>query len=135
MAAFHLDFARAALARGWLRLWLLELDGQPVAAWYGFRYAGCEWYYQMGRDPRRDRQAVGFVLLCHTMRDAFDAGVREYRLLRGDEEYKDRFATHDPGLATVAVARTPAAHAAIAATRGIRRLPEGARRRLLRLTG
>ena len=134
-AAFHLDFARAALERGWLRLWLLELDGEAAAAWYGFRYDGCEWYYQMGRDPRRDRQSVGFVLLCHTMRDAFDAGVREYRLLRGDEEYKDRFATHDPALATVAVARTPAGRAAIAAAGAVRRMPEGPRRRLVRLTG
>lgn len=134
-AAFHLDFARAALERGWLRLWLLELDGGPVAAWYGFRYAGAEWYYQMGRDPRHDRQSVGFVLLCHTMREAFDAGVGEYRLLRGNEEYKDRFATHDRGLATVAVGRTPAGRAAVAAADGVRRLPEGPRERLLRLVG
>jgi CelD/BcsL family acetyltransferase involved in cellulose biosynthesis len=134
-AAFHLDFARAALDRGWLRLWVLELDGEPAAAWYGFRYAGAEWYYQMGRDPRRDRQSVGFVLLCHTMRDAFDAGVSEYRLLRGDEEYKDRFATHDHGLATIAVARTARGRAATAASAGVRRLPPGARQRLVRLTG
>lgn len=134
-AAFHLDFARAALEQGWLRLWLLELDGAPVAAWHGFRYAGCEWYYQMGRDPRFDRQSVGFVLLCHTMREAFDGGVREYRLLRGNEEYKDRFATHDPGLATVAVARTVRGRAAIAAGEAVRRLPDAPRRRLVRLTG
>ena len=134
-AAFHLDFARAALDQGWLRLWLLELDGTAVAAWYGFRYAGAEWYYQMGRDPQYDRQSVGFVLLCHTMREAFDAGVREYRLLRGNEEYKDRFATGDHGLATVVLPRTARGRAAIAAGGLARRLPDGPRRRLSRLTG
>ena len=134
MAAFHLDFARAALEQGWLRLWVLELDGEPAAAWYGFRYAGVEWYYQMGRDPRREKQSVGFVLLCHTMREAFDAGMSEYRLLRGNEEYKDRFATSDPGLATIALPRTARARAATAARDMVRRLPEGPRRRLLRLT-
>jgi hypothetical protein len=39
-AAFHRDFAAIALARGRLRLWCLELDGQPVVAWYGLRFAG-----------------------------------------------------------------------------------------------
>ncbi|HEY2636932.1 MAG TPA: GNAT family N-acetyltransferase, partial [Solirubrobacteraceae bacterium] len=52
--AFQREFAHTALARGWLRLWFLELDGRPVAAWYGFRYAGDEWYYQAGRDPEAD---------------------------------------------------------------------------------
>ena len=38
--AFHRDFAHCAFNRGWLRLWLLEVDGAAVSAWYGFRYGG-----------------------------------------------------------------------------------------------
>jgi hypothetical protein len=53
-AAFHRDFAPLALERGWLRLWIAEVDGTPVAAWYGFRFGGTEWYYQSGRDPAWD---------------------------------------------------------------------------------
>ena len=30
--AFHHDLAARALAGGWLRLWMLELDGRPAAA-------------------------------------------------------------------------------------------------------
>src|SRR5438270_1048266 len=63
--AFHREFARVALERGWLRLWFLELDGRPVAAWHGFRYAGAEWFYQSGRDPEWERASVGLVLLAH----------------------------------------------------------------------
>lgn len=37
---FHREFAALALERGWLRLWFLEAGGQPVAAWYGFRFGG-----------------------------------------------------------------------------------------------
>jgi CelD/BcsL family acetyltransferase involved in cellulose biosynthesis len=103
--AFHLDFAATALERGWLRLWLLELDGAPAAAWYGFRYAGAEWYYQSGRDPRFESENVGFVLLSHTVRAASDDGLRVYRLLRGGEDYKSRFATSDRPVATVAMGR------------------------------
>ena len=111
-AAFHLDFARAALARGWLRLWLAELNGKPVAAWYGFRFAGKEWYYQSGRDPEWDRESVGLVLLAHTIRSAFDDGLTTYKLLRGGDAYKDRFATSDPGLETVVAGRGPVGKAA-----------------------
>ncbi len=99
--ALQRDFARAALARGWLALRLLECAGRPVAALYAFRYAGAEWYYQAGRDPAWDRWSPGFVLLCAAIREAFADGLGEYRLLRGDEAYKNRFADADPGTVTI----------------------------------
>ena len=100
--AFHRDFAAIALDRGWLRLWILELDGTPAAAWLGYRFARVESYYQAGRDPALQRERVGFVLLAHTIREALQDGMSEYRLLRGDEPFKYRFATGDPGLETLA---------------------------------
>jgi CelD/BcsL family acetyltransferase involved in cellulose biosynthesis len=105
--AFHRDFARAALERGWLRLWTLELDGRPAASWLGYRFGGAEWYYQAGRDPALEREAVGFVLMAHTVRAALDDGVREYKLLLGGEGYKDRFANADDGLHTTVRGRGP----------------------------
>jgi CelD/BcsL family acetyltransferase involved in cellulose biosynthesis len=101
--AFHRDFARVALERGWLRLWLAEIDGRPVAAWHGFRYGDAELYYQSGRDPEWERASVGLVLMAHTLRSAVEDGMSSYRLLRGGEAYKDRFATGDVGVDTIAV--------------------------------
>lgn len=103
--AFHREFATCSLQRGWLRLWLLELDGRPVAAWYGFRFQDVESYYQTGRDPAWDEWSVGFVLLAHTVREALRDGVVEYRMLRGGESYKYRFATADRPVQTVALSR------------------------------
>jgi CelD/BcsL family acetyltransferase involved in cellulose biosynthesis len=121
---FHRDFAAVALERGWLRLWFLELDDTPVAAWYGFRFAGVEYYYQAGRDPERGDDSVGFVLLAHTIREAAADGMREYRLLRGAEPFKRRFADADLGLETHALARgipgRVARTAAVAALRSSR---------------
>ncbi|MBA3332109.1 MAG: GNAT family N-acetyltransferase [Actinobacteria bacterium] len=102
---FHREFATAALERGWLRLWFLELDGQPAAAWYGFRFAGVESYYQAGRGARWDDASVGFVLLAHSLREAAADGVREYRLLRGGESFKYRFADGDTELETLGLSR------------------------------
>jgi CelD/BcsL family acetyltransferase involved in cellulose biosynthesis len=100
--AFHRDFAAKALERGWLRLWTLELDGRPAAVWLGYRFEGIESYYQAGRDPSLQKERVGFVLLAHTIEAAFADGMDEYRMLRGDESFKYRFATSDPGLETLA---------------------------------
>jgi CelD/BcsL family acetyltransferase involved in cellulose biosynthesis len=92
---FHRDFAARALAQGWLRLWVMRVDGQAVAAWHGFRFGGVDAFYQSGRDPEWDRASVGFVLMAHTVRLAFADGMAEYRFLRGDESYKSRWAAAD----------------------------------------
>lgn len=126
-AAFHMDFASRAMANGWLRLWTMELDDRPVAAWYGFRFSGFESYYQAGRDPAFDAYKVGFILLCHTIRAAFDDGLREYRFGLGDELYKGRFAERDPGLDTVAVAAGARGHLALAAIRTALKMPAAVR--------
>jgi CelD/BcsL family acetyltransferase involved in cellulose biosynthesis len=115
---FHMAFARHAVERGWLRLWVLEAGGAPVACWYGFRFAQTEWYYQSGRDPDWEKQSVGFVLMAHSIQAAFDDGMLEYRLLRGGEGYKERFASDDHGIETMALARGPVGRAALAAVRG-----------------
>lgn len=133
--AFHRDFARRALASGRLRLWLAEVDGRAVAAWYGFRFARREIYYQAGRDPAWDDYAVGSVLLAHSIRTALDDRVLEYRFGLGDEPYKARFATTDPGLETLALGHRGLPEFAAAAAAAARRLPPEFRRERLRRIG
>jgi CelD/BcsL family acetyltransferase involved in cellulose biosynthesis len=123
---FHRDFAAAALERGWLRLWLMELNGRAVAAWLGYRFAGVESYYQAGRDPAWDKASVGSVLLAHTIRAAIEDDMSEYRFLRGNEGYKSRFATSEAG-SVVQLARATsglgrAVSWALAARSALRRL-------------
>jgi len=119
--SFHRDFAGQALENGWLRLWTVELDGAPAAAWYGFRFAGSESYYQAGWRSHWARSSVASVLLVHTIREACADGMHEYRFLQGDEPYKYRFTEEDPGLVTVACARGPLAQAALLAGSQARR--------------
>jgi CelD/BcsL family acetyltransferase involved in cellulose biosynthesis len=119
--AFHRDFAVCAFNRGWLRLWFLEIDGQPCAAWYGFRFAGIQSFYQAGRAPSWDKYSVGSVLRMHSIRDAFTDGMLEYRFLLGAEPYKYRFATSDPGLETIGIARGVASRVTLSAANVARR--------------
>jgi CelD/BcsL family acetyltransferase involved in cellulose biosynthesis len=128
--AFHRAFAHAALQRGWLRLWALEANGVPVAMWYGFRFGGCEWYYQAGRDPEWDRLSVGTVLLAHTVRAALESGAVAYRFLRGGEDYKLRFTDEDPGVETFAISAGPRGAVALSLARLASSLPAPVRGRI-----
>jgi CelD/BcsL family acetyltransferase involved in cellulose biosynthesis len=132
--AFHHDFASRALDRGWLRLWFLELGGEPAAAWYGWRLGDRYSFYLSGFEPRYARLRVGLVLLAHTIRSAIEEGAGDYDLLLGDEPYKSRFANSRRNVESVLIARPGAPNALAAAETTLwrlsRRLPEARRRQL-----
>jgi CelD/BcsL family acetyltransferase involved in cellulose biosynthesis len=130
---FHREFARTALERGWLRLWRMEIGGAPVAAWYGLRFAGALSYYQAGRDPSWEETAVGLALLLRTIRSAVEEGAAEYRFLRGDEAFKARYATHDPGIVSIGAGLGRSGRSLVAAMDLIARSP--VRRSVRRVAG
>ena len=121
LEAFHRDFAVTAFTRGWLRLWFLEVNSRTIAAWYGLRFGGVDFYYQAGRDPAWDRFAVGFVLLAHTLREALTDGMHEYRFGRGGEEYKSRFTDDESRVETLVLPRRLKGRVAVAAADAARR--------------
>ena len=102
---FHEAFTRAALRRGWLRLWVLDVRGEPAAALYGWRLGDRFSYYQAGFDPAYERQSIGLVLLARTVRAAADEGALVYDLLRGGEAYKSRLAERERAIHSAALAR------------------------------
>ena len=86
-------FAAKAQEQGWLRLWLAEADGEPAAAWYGWRIGERYCYSLAGLAERFEPFGLGTVLLAHTIEQAAAEGAAVYDLLWGDEAYKERFAT------------------------------------------
>ena len=137
---FHLEFARAAFERGWLRLTVMEVDEVPIAALYGWLIGGRWSYYQAGFDPAWSRHSPGFLLLAETIREAIEDGASEYDMLRGDEAFKRRFATSSRATRTILLApRGHQAHINAAAVDRLRRawrtLPAQPRARARRLAG
>ena len=108
LESFHRELATAAMRNGWLRLWILELNDEPVAAWYGFRYGSVYGYYQGGRDPSLARLELGTILITHTIEQAIIEHADTYHFLRGGEPYKFQFADRDEGLVTVGLSRSVA---------------------------
>jgi CelD/BcsL family acetyltransferase involved in cellulose biosynthesis len=134
--AFHRRFAQAAQAQGWLRLWFLEFDGAPVAAWYGWRLGSRYSFYNGGFDPDFSSLSPGLALLATVIESAFAEGAAAFDFLLGDEGYKQRFAEEERTVSDVSLARAlphPAgavAGAEFAARRLARKVPGGARKRL-----
>lgn len=125
------ELAAAALARGWLRLWIERVDGQPAAAYYGLRYAGSEFFFQSGREPGFDRLSVGAVMLGHAVRDACEAGIGTFRFLAGDEPYKLRLADDDYRSKTVLLGGGISGALGRVAISAVRSLPDRQRARIL----
>jgi CelD/BcsL family acetyltransferase involved in cellulose biosynthesis len=101
--AFHEEVTRLACERGWLRICLLDLDGAPAAALYGFNYRDVFSFYQSGFDPAFSRHGVGLVTMGLAIRSAFEEGAREFDLLQGVEQYKCHWAREARDLARLEI--------------------------------
>ena len=132
--AFHHDFARAAFERGWLRLLVLEADGEPIAAFLGWLIGGRYAFYQAGFDPAWSKLSVGLILHGRVIERAIGEGASEYNMLLGAEQYKLRFCAEMRQAQTVTLTRAgrPAGAliaAELAARRGFDALPDSVRDR------
>ena len=103
-ATFHWDVAQQLLAEGRLRLSLMELDGQPIAAEYHLAGARVTYAYQGGVDPDRLDDEPGQLSTIGSIKRAIAEGHAQFDLLRGDEPYKAHWrATPRQALRLVAV--------------------------------
>jgi CelD/BcsL family acetyltransferase involved in cellulose biosynthesis len=105
MATFFGSFAWMLHSQGWLRLALLEVDGEPWAGVYGFRYGGTWGVWNSAYDHARSALAPGVVLLAECIRLAAEEGCRTFDFLRGTEPYKYRFGAVDVPLLRLEIRR------------------------------
>jgi CelD/BcsL family acetyltransferase involved in cellulose biosynthesis len=99
-------FTRAAFERGWLRLRLLEIEGEPVAGELAWRIGPSYALYQSGFDPAWARFSAGTLALVLTVRAGIEEGADEVDMLLGEEDYKQRFAIASRQVHTVVLARS-----------------------------
>jgi CelD/BcsL family acetyltransferase involved in cellulose biosynthesis len=98
LVAFHQEFSQVALERGWLRLYVLRVDGKPAACLYGFLYRRTFYFYQSSLDAAYDKYSAGLVTLGLAIKSAIEEGVVEYDLLHGNEAYKSHWSCDSRGL-------------------------------------
>ena len=88
MNAFHKAMAREGLARGWLRLGFMNIDGEPVFATYAYHVGDRVYLYQQGSTTKYPEFNLGYAALAFAIADACERGAKFYDFLRGDAEYK-----------------------------------------------
>lgn len=85
---FHMEIAECFADRGWLGLYFLMLDGEPVSAQYTFEYGQKMYYYLAGFDPEYSDYSVGNLTTSYLLERCTRKGFREYDMMRGIEPYK-----------------------------------------------
>ncbi|HET8579231.1 MAG TPA: GNAT family N-acetyltransferase [Methylomirabilota bacterium] len=113
MADFFADLTRAASARGWLRLWILRLDGRAVATEYQLEDSGRVHALRSEFDGSLPEDlSPGTHLNAEIVRALFGrAGVHEYDMGPGENEYKARWASDAHETVTLRIYR-PGAYGA-----------------------
>ncbi|MBI5837254.1 MAG: GNAT family N-acetyltransferase [Candidatus Eisenbacteria bacterium] len=100
-------FCARALERGWLRLHQLWVGPRLVSATLVFHHRGVASYYQSGWDLDFKLYNVGELAVMQGLRRAVEEGVAVFDFLRGDEPYKEKFATGRAELLTLEIASRP----------------------------
>ena len=85
---FHHDLANRLLARGWLGLYLLKINGKAVSALYGFKFNKKFYFYQSGLDPEWEKYSVGKILIYKVLKEIDSEGCLEFDFLGGEDPYK-----------------------------------------------
>ncbi|HEY0778641.1 MAG TPA: GNAT family N-acetyltransferase, partial [Gemmatirosa sp.] len=95
LAEFHAEAAAGFLARGWLRLRVLRIDGSPAAVLYGLVHRGRAYCYLSGLDPAFEYYSPGVAIVRATVEAAIAEGCRTLDFLRGGERYKYLWGVED----------------------------------------
>ena len=99
-------FVRVMAEAGILRLSLMECGDLIVAGSINFVHDSKLMGYLSSYDEAYKKTSPGTNLMINYVRQAFDDGLNEVDLLRGDEEYKRKFATERVKLTTYIGGRT-----------------------------
>jgi CelD/BcsL family acetyltransferase involved in cellulose biosynthesis len=124
------------LERGWYRVWVLYLEGAPVAFWPGYAYNGTFFIGTPGYDPSFADNRVGMYLQMRMIEDlCADPGVQVLDYGFGDAEYKRRFGSESWEEQTVAIFGPSARALGISAIRTAVLASDRGARRLLTAAG
>ncbi|MGA9882408.1 MAG: GNAT family N-acetyltransferase [Candidatus Acidiferrales bacterium] len=82
---------RVCAEHGWLRAYLLMINGKARAFWIGTCYEGAFYSDYLGFDPQISSYSPGTVLFTEMIEDFCRSGVKEVHFGAGDGRYKDRF--------------------------------------------
>lgn len=100
VSAFYTTLARLAAERGWLRLYVMYMDGAPVAHIYGVVFRNEYLALKTSYDQSVRDLSPGSVLFEFAVRDACENGLAAFDMLGMEARWKNDLATDARRLAT-----------------------------------
>ena len=90
VASFFRALSTALAEEGMLKLFFLDVKGQPAASVFCFDHLGTRYLYNNGYDSSYRNLSVGLLCKVLSLRSAIDEGLHTYNFLKGSEAYKYR---------------------------------------------
>lgn len=119
--AFLHDLAGLLALRGEMKIGILEIDGQDVAAQLWFERHGTLFIHYSGYNPTWARFSVAMIATSEVIRMGIDRGLRRVEFLRGSKQFKTRWNTQQRIQTDVHFIRYPALLRIFHGVRAIRR--------------
>ena len=85
------EIAEGFSERGWLALYFLMVEEEPVAAQFCAEYNQKMLYFLGGFDVEFSKYSVGNLITAKIIEACIKRGVKEYDFLKGAESYKFRW--------------------------------------------
>ncbi|MEM5866757.1 MAG: GNAT family N-acetyltransferase [Candidatus Aenigmatarchaeota archaeon] len=85
---FFLDVAKTFAEKGWLALYFLMVNDQPVATQLCYEYSQKMCYVLGGFDPNFSQYSVGNIITLKILEKCIEKSIKEYDFLKGGEPYK-----------------------------------------------
>lgn len=122
---FYGDVARRFAERGWLRIYRLRVDDEPVAAALCFAYDTKVMLYQMGYDLRWGQYGPGYLIGRYLVESAIESGASEVDWLRGAHPYKYEWNAQERSIVKLRLGSSPAGGVVAPVTRWLRAAKHG----------
>jgi CelD/BcsL family acetyltransferase involved in cellulose biosynthesis len=85
---FHLDVAKKFAEKGWLALYFLIVDEEPIASDYAFKFNNKIYQYLSGFNEDFSKYSPGHLLTNELINIFRESGINKLDFLRGEEKYK-----------------------------------------------
>jgi CelD/BcsL family acetyltransferase involved in cellulose biosynthesis len=90
---FHMEVAERFADKGWLGLYFLMANDEPISGHYSFEYEQKSYYYLSAFLPQYSVHSPGSIMIMLVLKRCIENGITEYDLMRGADAYKKRW-TH-----------------------------------------
>jgi CelD/BcsL family acetyltransferase involved in cellulose biosynthesis len=94
MVGFFAELADLFQRQGWLDVCTLWIQKELAAYVFGFQYGGAYSYWNVSFDPHYSEYAPGHMMIHHLLKRCFDQGLTEFDFMKGAEDYKLKWASH-----------------------------------------